>query len=401
VTGAGPHGTVTIQAVHGIPEVVAADDLADLIASRIERSIGPLADGDIVVVSSKIVSKAEGRLVTGAGGVGDAARTEAVRAETVRVVAARGQTQIVQTRHGFVMAAAGVDASNVPAGSILLLPEDPDESARGLRTALSERCGVLLGVIVSDTFGRPWRLGQTDLAIGAAGVRVLDDHRGRTDAHGNELAVTALAHADELAAAAELVKGKVAQVPVAIVRGLGSLVTAEDGPGVRALVRPADDDLFRLGSREAAREALGQSGRPGLVDVPPDPEAVLRALAAVRGAADDSCGVAEIEDPAVRKSVLDALGLPSSAHAVVAYLRPPADAAGRTEALLDLGGLRDRLGLACRVERLTSHWSTADDVATSGVRSALRALLPCADAEPAGLLAIGTAVRDDEELPST
>jgi coenzyme F420-0:L-glutamate ligase / coenzyme F420-1:gamma-L-glutamate ligase len=428
-----PTGDVTIHPVRGIPEVAAGDDLADFIA----RHAGPIAAGDIVVVSSKVVSKAEGRVIPAAGGTGEAARSEAarseagrseagrseagrseagrseagrseagrseaIRSETVRVVAARGPTQIVQTRHGFVMAAAGVDASNVPAGTVLLLPEDPDESARGLRRALSERFRVQLGVIVTDTFGRPWRLGQTDLAIGAAGVRVLDDHRGRTDAHGNELAVTAPAHADELAAAAELVKGKVAQVPVAVVRGLASLVTTEDGPGVRALVRPEDDDLFRLGSREAAREALRQTGRQDIADVPPDPVAVARAIEVAADAAASTTsmyGFVEVEDPAIRKSLLDALGLPSSAHALVAYLQRDLDAVALTPALLDLGGLRDRLALACRVEGLTSRWCPADDL--GGVRAAIDALLPHADTEPAGLLTIGTPVRDHDELPPT
>src|SRR5690606_1285436 len=169
---------------------------------------------DIVVVSSKIVSKAEGRVVEGLD------RSEAVDRETVRVVATRGTTRIVQTRHGFVMAAAGVDNSNVALGSLVLLPLDPDASARALRRDLSRRLSLRrIGVLVTDTFGRPWRLGQTDLAIGAAGVVPLGAYAGRTDAHGNELAVTAPAYADELSAAAGRAEGKLAQVPVAGGRG--------------------------------------------------------------------------------------------------------------------------------------------------------------------------------------
>src|SRR5690606_19524111 len=203
-----------------------------------------LRDGDIVVVTSKIVSKAEGRIRVASE------RAEAIAEETERVVARRGDTVIAQTRHGLVMAAAGVDASNTESGTVLLLPEDPDASARRIRAGLRERLGVHVGVIVSDTFGRPWRIGLTDVAIGAAGVRPLDDYRGRTDPYGNPLAVTVTALADEIAAAAELVKGKLAGVPVAVVRGLSSLVTTEDGPGARSLIRPAEEDLFRWGSRD-------------------------------------------------------------------------------------------------------------------------------------------------------
>lgn len=235
--------------VTGMPEVRAGDDLAALILEAAGVSAETvLKDGDILVVTSKIVSKAEGRVRE------DADRERAIDEETVRLVAARehpgGLTRIVENRQGLVMAAAGVDASNTPEGTVLLLPADPDASARALCTALRERTGLTLGVILSDTVGRPWRLGQTDLAIGAAGVRVLDDLRGTTDAHGRALAVTALAVADELASAAELVKGKAAQVPVAIVRGL-ALTGELDLPGARSLQRDSADDLFRLGSTEA------------------------------------------------------------------------------------------------------------------------------------------------------
>lgn len=242
--------------VTGMPEVRAGDDLAALILEATGVSADAagssaetaLKDGDILVVTSKIVSKAEGRMRE------DADRERAIDEETVRLVAAKehpgGVTRIVENRQGLVMAAAGVDASNTPEGTVLLLPADPDASARALCAALRERTGLTLGVILSDTVGRPWRLGQTDLAIGAAGVRVLDDLRGMTDAHGRALAVTALAVADELASAAELVKGKAAQVPVAIVRGL-ALTGELDLPGARSLQRDSAGDLFRLGSTEA------------------------------------------------------------------------------------------------------------------------------------------------------
>lgn len=242
-----------IWPVEGIPEVSPGADLAALVAEHAGRLADSLADGDVVVVTSKVVSKAEGRVLTGLGVGG---REKAIDAEAVRVVAERGQTRIVETQHGFVLAAAGVDASNVERGSVALLPVDPDDSARRIRRGLRERLGVQVGVVVSDTFGRPWRIGLVDAAVGLAGLRPLDDLRGRTDNHGNPLEATVTAVADEIAAAAELVKGKLAGVPVAVIRGLAHLTTDDDGPGMRPVIRPADEDLFRLGTREAMRAAV-------------------------------------------------------------------------------------------------------------------------------------------------
>jgi coenzyme F420-0:L-glutamate ligase/coenzyme F420-1:gamma-L-glutamate ligase len=232
--------------VTGLPEVAAGDDLAGLIGDTAD-----LRDGDVIAVTSKIVSKAEGRLTTGT-------RDAAIDAELVRVVAQRGDTRIVQTRHGLVMAAAGTDTSNTRPGTVLLLPVDPDASARALRSALKDRYDVNVGIVVTDTLGRPWRNGQTDLAIGAAGIRVIEDLRGTADSHGNVLAVTEPAVADEIASAGELVKGKADGVPVALLRGLADVVlpAGEDGDGARALVRDAEMDLFSLGTREAARAAV-------------------------------------------------------------------------------------------------------------------------------------------------
>src|SRR5690606_11832403 len=162
-----------------------------------------------------------------------------------------GVTRIVENRLGLVMAAAGVDSSNTDEGTVLLLPVDPDASARALRSAVRSTIGLRVGIVITDTVGRPWREGQTDIAIGAAGIRVVDDLRGQTDASGRPLTVTITAVADELAGAADLVKGKASGRPVAVVRGLAHLVTDEDGPGARALVRSAEKDMFRLGSDEA------------------------------------------------------------------------------------------------------------------------------------------------------
>jgi coenzyme F420-0:L-glutamate ligase/coenzyme F420-1:gamma-L-glutamate ligase len=248
-------GALEIQSLAGMPEVGQGDDIASLIAAAARE---PVREGDVVVVSQKIVSKAEGRIRDlasvrpGAEALETAARTgkdprlvELVLGEAASVVRAEPGVIIVRTHSGLVCANAGIDTSNVPgAESVTLLPEDPDASARRIRAGLRTASGQAPAVVVADSFGRPWRLGQTDVAIGCAGLVSLDDWRGRADRGGRELAATAIAIADEAAAAADLARDKTSGLPVVVISGLERFVTRGDGPGAAVLRRPESEDLF-------------------------------------------------------------------------------------------------------------------------------------------------------------
>ena len=233
---------LSVIPVHGIPEVRAGDVLATYIADAADAQGTSLDHGDVVVVTQKVVSKAEGRLVA-IDPDDPEARRKLVESESVRVLRSRGDLMIVETRHGFVCAAAGVDLSNVEQGYAALLPLDGDKSAKRIRDNLRATRDVEVGVVVSDTFGRPWRRGLTDVAIGVSGVAAIVDLRGSADAQGRELVVTEVAVADELASAAELVMGKSAGVPAAIIRGVDPAWLHESS--VRELVRDPAEDLFR------------------------------------------------------------------------------------------------------------------------------------------------------------
>jgi coenzyme F420-0:L-glutamate ligase/coenzyme F420-1:gamma-L-glutamate ligase len=243
------HGSadrVEILPVPGLPEFRPGDDLVGALATAARW----LRDGDVLVVTSKVVSKCEGRIVDAPSDPHerDMLRRKLIDSEAVRVLARKGRTLITENAIGLIQAAAGVDGSNVGSTELALLPVDPDGSAAALRDGLRERLGVTVGVVITDTMGRAWRNGQTDFAIGAAGLTVLHGYAGAMDRHGNELVVTEVAVADEIAAAADLVKGKLTAIPVAVVRGLS---LSDDGSTARTLLRSGEDDLFWLGTAEA------------------------------------------------------------------------------------------------------------------------------------------------------
>ena len=307
----GASAPVGLLPVAGLPEVRPGGGLAAAIAEAAPW----LRDNDIVVVTSKVLSKCEGRMVDAPADpeLRDILRRRLIDGEAVRVLARKGRTLITENALGLVQAAAGVDGSNVDSHELALLPVDPDGSAAALVAALRERLGVTVGVVVTDTMGRAWRTGQTDVAIGAAGLTVLHGYAGEHDEHGNELIVTEIAVADEIAAAADLVKGKLTAVPVAVVRGL---TLHDDGSNARTLVRAGDEDLFWLGTEEAI--ALGRSQAQLLrrsvrafSDDPVAPDlieaAVAEALTAPAPHHTRPVRFVWVQDVALRRGLLDAM----------------------------------------------------------------------------------------------
>jgi len=304
--------------LEGIGEIRPGDDLAAIIVDHLTE---PLEAGDVVVVTSKVVSKAAGLATAGD-------RDSLIDAETDRVVARRGQTRIVRTHSGLTLAAAGIDASNLEAGSVIPLPRDPDGAARDLRGRLEDLAGVRLGVIVSDTAGRAWRIGQTDIAIGASGVAPYLSFAGVEDAYGNLLAVTSPAIADEIAGMAELVAGKLDGQPVVVVRGLPAAWLDSD-EGAAALIRDDDGDLFGLGARDAVLAAVSRGELPRgfpVADEDDDLLALARAgtdlsLADVTVAADGSLEVRALSEDGAPEAYVEAGALAERLRILARALR--------------------------------------------------------------------------------
>lgn len=374
--------TVEIVPVTGLPEFRAGDDLAALLVEPL-RALG-LRDGDIVVITQKIVSKAEGRVVP----VSDDDRTTWIARETRRVVARRGDLTIAETAHGFVCANAGVDSSNVPAGFVSLLPEDPDGSAERIRRELVERFGVArLGVVITDTFGRPWRVGLVNVAIGCAGLPAIVDLRGNPDHLGRELEVTVVALADEVAGATGLVMGKASRIPVAIVRGVD--VSVADEGSAADLVRPPEEDLFRtspmqllVGARTARTFGHGRVPRDAL-------EEAMDAAAATPGIGQPSTmRFTAVESEAERHHLLEAIAgadpdaatLRAAAALVVPWLRftevgPRATVedvrATQDRSLLAGGAAIRTLTLALQSRGLATVWTASTMIHQHETRAAL------------------------------
>jgi len=383
----------------GLPEVRPGDDLARLLLEAVRAAGLELADGDVLAVTSKVVAKAEGRLLPLPADPAARERTlrEAVAAETVRVVARRGRLVIAETRQGLVGANALVDASNAGGDALVLLPRDPDASAAGLRAAIEALDGHDVAVVVTDTLGRPWRLGQTDVAVGLAGMGALEDWRGRPDGDGRLLEVTEVAVADEVAAAADLVKGKASRVPAALLRG----VPRPKGEGrARDLVRPPADDLFRTaGTVEDLLAFLEGGGAP--VRFLPDPVEVATLDRAVAAAATvplpGGRRLRAIPVPAAaRARCLASLSpteppdpLAASAPVLLApWLTPadPRDPHGGHATALAAGGAVRTLLLALHAQGVAAAFLAAGPEAGVELASALD--LP-AGARPLGLLAAG------------
>jgi dehydro coenzyme F420 reductase / coenzyme F420-0:L-glutamate ligase / coenzyme F420-1:gamma-L-glutamate ligase len=345
--------TVQVLPIGGLPEIRAGDDLAGMLS---EAAID-LRSGDVLAVTQKIVSKAEGRVVPEENG-----RDAWVARETTRVVARRGDVVIAETRHGFVCANAGVDASNVEPGSLALLPDDPDGSAESIRRRLAEDRGIDVGVVVTDTFGRPWRRGVVNVAIGCAGLPALVDLRGTKDHHGRVLEATIVALADEVAAASGLVMGKDAMIPAAIVRGL---TPAGPPTGARELVRPPEEDMFRESPLQSihARRSIGEFG-DGIVPREAIEEAVRAACASVAPPTRPWLFVA-LESEAAKHRLIAALATPDLRGTVL--IVPAADARGaerragaeREAFLLSAGAVVQSLMLALHAQGLASCWDSS------------------------------------------
>jgi dehydro coenzyme F420 reductase / coenzyme F420-0:L-glutamate ligase / coenzyme F420-1:gamma-L-glutamate ligase len=361
----------------GMPEVRPGDDLARLLLAGVRAAGMALADGDVLAVTSKVVAKAEGRLVPLPADPAERERVhrETVAAETARVVARRGRLVIAETRHGLVGANALVDASNAGGDRLVLLPADPDASAARLRRAIRERDGHDVAVVVTDTLGRPWRLGQTDVAVGLAGMGALDDWRGRADGDGRPLEVTEVAVADEVAAAADLVKGKASRVPVALLRG----VRRPAGEGrARDLVRPPADDLFRTAGTVEDLLAFLECPPPppAFRPDPVDPAALDRAAAAAAAVPLPGGRLRALPVPPAARSACLAACAPTppalaAAPLLLACCLTPADRAPDPSSLLAAGGALKVLELGLHAQGVAVVFAAAGERSRDEVAAAL------------------------------
>ncbi len=379
---------VELIALPGVPEVTPGADLTTLVVEGCERAGFALRDRDVVCIAQKAVSKAEGALIELPPGVDVAtARRELARREALRVVAETANVLVVETRHGFVCANAGVDASNLPQGIVSLLPPDPDASAQRIAAGLRLATGKAVGVVISDTFGRPWRMGQTDVALGVAGIAALRDERGGRDRFGRPLEVTVVAVADELAAAADIVRRKADGVPFVIIRG-GEILPDPHG-SARPLVRPAADDLFRWGLPQAVLEGLSAVDEPKSFG--PGPVAVESLNAALCTVGEDPDKTRILRVPATASHAVIATldgGEPlASAPAMVLICLVDAPKAGseRDARVLAAGGAAARLRVAVAALGYSSAWRPIG-TASADV-SAFLDLEP--EDEPFGVVGVG------------
>ncbi len=372
--------TIELIPLEGLPEVEPGDDLASLLEPSLRRHRA--SEGDVVAITQKVVSKAEGRIVPGVD------RASWVARESVAVVARRGDLLITRTKHGLVCANAGVDASNVAPGFLTLLPEDPDASAERLQKELVARLGLArLGVVVTDTFGRPWRDGVVDVAIGCAGMPAVRDLRGTVDDHGTVLETTVVALADAVAAASGLVMTKTARVPAALVRGLDLAIGDAPSGAARDLVRAPADDLFR----ESVAMALASSGPSSVFGSGDVPRAVLEDALAVASASlgAAACSFVAVDSTAARRRLLAVVEDPDDAlRTAPALIVPCVAALGTPEhvTLLTAGAAIRSLLVALHAQGLAWSWDAGRVLEPERVRAALT-LDP--DQRPIGVVAVG------------
>ncbi|MFN2557007.1 MAG: coenzyme F420-0:L-glutamate ligase [Nitriliruptorales bacterium] len=372
----------------GVPEVTPGTDLTTLVVEGCERAGLSLSDRDVICIAQKAVSKAEGRLVELPRGVDVAtARRRIARREAVRVVAETPEVLIVETRHGFVCANAGVDGSNLPPGMVSLLPSDPDGSARRIAKGLRTRTGAEVGVVISDTFGRPWRVGQTDVAIGVAGIAPLRDERGERDRFGRQLEVSIAAVADELAGAADIARRKAGGVPFVVIRGAE---VHQDAQGsARSLVRGAGEDLFRWGVTQAGLQNPGAVGESPRLGPGPVSEEALAAALAVAGPGSDGWRMMLVPGRTRTSIATQEVGQAvsaASARVAVCLIDAPPAGSGRDVPLLEAGAAVERLRVALAALGYGTVWRSDAEA-----RADLAACLDLEPrTEPIGFLAIGS-----------